>query len=656
MKFGVVGKASSRVTEVPATQRRGLWALPLLLSIPFAAGVAVWVYTNDQAEREQANKTMVSAALSVEAQLKARIEAESSYLRVVAAQLKRGPDDTNTLLSNADVTAGIRRLWLSVTWIDSNKRIVAHIPSDSPTPVVGQPELDDETGLSLHLVAPVPEASAQPGREPGASGMVIVRYSPAVLLKRGVPSWISRDYDVQLVDTFDEIIATVGDGVRRGTGPNYRVRLEVPTMVDLYVRLTLREAVEGWYRALPMVLISGFLVLLFGATALLRRQAGRVSRAEAAWQTEAAWRSAMEDSALVGLRARDLEGRLIFVNRTFCDMVGYPADQLLGHAPPMAYWPADAIDEAMQRHLRNLAGQAPRTGYAARWQHANGSMLDVTVYESPLVNADGAHIGWMGSIIDVTQTRRLEERERRRTEVAAHHARLTMLGEVASTLAHELNQPLTAISSYTAGIANSVKKHAAPDAIVLSALDRLAAQTSRAGRIVQRIREFLTRRAPHHEACKLNEVIEQAAALLHRELERNEVELVMKLDPELPTVLADPVLIEQVVVNLLRNATDALAERPVPRTVEVSSVAVSHDIVRLTVADNGPGLQGRSVDVLCEAFYSTKPEGMGMGLAICRSIVEVHHGVFDAQEAQQGGARFSLSLPVNGPIQEEALS
>ncbi|HEY9026516.1 MAG TPA: ATP-binding protein, partial [Burkholderiaceae bacterium] len=288
---------------------------------------------------------------------------------------------------------------------------------------------------------------------------------------------------------------------------------------------------------------------------------------------------------------------------------------------------------------------APREGFEARWQHSSGRPVDVMVFESPLVDAAGRQIGWMGSILDITERKRMEERERRQVETLAHNARLTMLGEVASTLAHELNQPLTAIASYNAGITNSLSKLGVQDELVLGALQRLGQQAQHAGRIVARIREFLTRREPRHERCDLHEVILAALELLTRDCQRRGVTLDVHLAPGVPAVLADAVLIEQVVINLVRNAADALQAREAGRRIAVSS-RVAGDFVRVDVRDNGPGLAGLRVEQLCAPFYSTKADGMGMGLAICRSIVEAHQGVLDADEAPGGGALFSFSLPL----------
>lgn len=628
----------------PELLTRSLWLAPLALSLVFVLGVLAWVRANEAEEQEQQRQTLISDALSTEAQLRDRITEEQVHLRQLAAGLAGHAPSTATLAAHPEVNAGLRRLWQSVTWLDARNRVLAEVPAQAESNSY-------EEGLSLHLTARVPDASRP-------DGVLVVRYAPALLLKRGVPWWLARKYDVQLVDSADQVIASSTESPLRaaqGPRPSYRVALTGPlraspltqeTLTDAALELTVRDPVVNGVRPLAWVLVAGFLPLIAVASWLIRRQMRQVQRAEVAGRTEAAWRRAMEDSALVALRARDFDGRLLYVNRTFCDMVGLSAEQLVGLLPPMPYWPPDALEEVAERNRRNLAGQAPRDGYEARWQHASGRMVDVMVFESPLVDAGGRQIGWMGSIIDITERKRLEDRERRQVETLAHNARLTMLGEVASTLAHELNQPLTAIASYGAGISNSLAKLGVQDELVLGALQRLGQQAAHAGRIVARIREFLTRREPRHEPCDLHEVITAAIELLKRDCQRRDVTLVLSLAPGVPAVLADAVLIEQVVINLVRNAADALQARESGRRIAVSSRVVG-DFVRIDVQDNGPGLAGRRVEQLCAPFYSTKADGMGMGLAICRSIIEAHQGVLDASEAPGGGALFSFSLPLS---------
>ncbi|HEV6966881.1 PAS domain S-box protein [Roseateles sp.] len=619
---------------------RSLWLAPLGLSLVFVLGVLAWVRANEAEEQDQQRQTLISDALSTEAQLRDRIDEEQAHLRQLADGLAGQAPSTATLAAHPEVNAGLRRLWQSVTWLDARNRVLAEVPEDAES-------AHSDDGLSLHLTARV-----------APDGVLVVRYAPALMLKRGVPWWLARKYDVQLVDSADQVIASTTESPLRaaqGLRPSYRVSLTGPlrasplaqaALTDAAVELTLRDPATNGTRPLTWVLVAGFLPLIAVASWLIRRQMRQVQRAEVAGRTEAAWRRAMEDSALVALRARDFDGRLLYVNRTFCDMVGLPAEQLVGLLPPMPYWPPDALAEVAERNRRNLAGQAPREGYEARWRHSSGRMLDVMVFESPLVDAGGRQIGWMGSIIDITERRRLEERERRQVETLAHNARLTMLGEVASTLAHELNQPLTAIASYGAGITNSLAKLGVRDELVCGALQRLGQQAAHAGRIVARIREFLTRREPRHEPCDLNEVISAALDLLRRDCQRRGVALELSLAAGVPSVLADAVLIEQVVINLVRNAADALQARDGRRRIAVSSRVVG-EFVRIDVQDNGPGLGGRRVEQLCAPFYSTKADGMGMGLAICRSIVEAHQGVLDASEAPGGGALFSFSLPLS---------
>jgi two-component system sensor histidine kinase DctS len=619
---------------------RSLWLAPLVLSLIFVLGVLAWVRANGIEEQELQRQTLISDALSAEVQLRARIDDEQAHLRQLAAGLAGQTPGATLLAAHPEVNAGLRRLWLSVTWLDARNRVLAEVPS--------QPGANSyEDGLSLHLTARV-----------APDGVLVVRYAPALLLKHGVPWWLARKYDLQLVDSADQVIASSTESPLRaaqGPRPSYRVALPGPlraspltdaTLADAALELTLREPVPDGVRPLAWVLVAGFLPLIAVASWLLRRQMRQVQRAEVTGRTEAAWRRAMEDSALVALRARDFDGRLLYVNRTFCDMVGLPAEQLVGLLPPMPYWPPDALDELAERNRRNLAGQAPREGFEARWRHSSGRLLDVMVFESPLVDAGGRQIGWMGSIIDITERKQLEERERRQVETLAHNARLTMLGEVASTLAHELNQPLTAIASYGAGVTNSLAKLGVQDELVLGALKRLGQQAEHAGRIVARIREFLTRREPRHERCDLNEVVRAALDLLKRDLQRRGIALELALSPQVPPVLADAVLIEQVVINLVRNAADALLAREGGRRIAVSS-RLAGDFVRIDVSDNGPGLAGRRMEQLCAPFYSTKAEGMGMGLAICRSIVEAHQGVLDASDTAHGGALFSFSLPLS---------
>ena len=613
--------------------RRRLWLLPLLASLVFVAGVLAWAYRADRDERVDRRATMIADALSSEAQLRDRLGLEMARLKALARQLPVLARTAAGLSASPEVSEGLRGLWLSVTWLDADHRIIANVPDLTPLAGLHPEDVTNGPGQSAHLVLTA-----------GADKLV-VRYSPALLLRRGIPWWLTRKYDVQLIDSNDLVIASVDQAPLRTNArgqESYMVAVG-GNMPGAFLELTLRETPLPFWRTLPLVLTGGFLGLMLVATLLLRRQVARISRAENAWRTEAAWRQAMEDSALVGLRARDAEGRILYVNRTFCSLVGLSAEQLVGLQPPMPYWPPDALDEVMLRHKRNLEGRAPRDGYEALWCHQDGRRLNVMVFESPLIDANGRQTGWMGSIIDITERKKLEQRERLQAERMAQQARLTTLGEVASALAHQLNQPLTVIMGYNAGLQRMLGDAGYDNQTVLHALAQQGEQAAEAGRIVRRIREFLTRRAPQREACDLAAVAQRAAALLQRDLQAARVQLQWALAPKLPQVFADPILLEQVLINLLRNAVDALAEEG---SIRISAQASGERFVRMDVEDSGPGLQGRTVEHLSAPFYSTKSDGMGMGLAICRSIIELHHGGMDAGSGALRGARFSFTLPV----------
>ncbi|MCX8521181.1 MAG: PAS domain S-box protein [Rhodoferax sp.] len=613
-----------------------------MAALLFVVGLLAWAWRADKEERSNRRASMIADALSTEAQLRARLDSEMGHLQELARALPGLPRSATGLASNVEVVHGLRRMWLSVTWLDANHRIIAHVPDQGTLTTTQFNEFPDVPGVSAHL-------NLFAGDE-----RLVLRYSPTQLLRRGIPWWVARKYDVELMDASEQVIAVLGQVPLRSSmqeRESYQVAVG-SNMPGAFLELMLRETPRPFWRTVPLVWIGGFLTLMLIATVLLRGQVRRISQAQSAWRTEAGWRQAMEDSALVGLRARDAEGRILYVNRTFCEMVGMGAAQLVGLRPPMPYWPPDALEEVMQRNQRNLQGRAPREGYEAEWCHPSGRRLHVMVFESPLIDAQGQQIGWMGSIIDISARKQLEERERHQSEALAHQARLTTLGEVASALAHQLNQPLTVIMGYNTGLQRMLADAAPANPAIMNALAQQGQQAAEAGRIVRRIREFLTRRTPQREACDLQAVAQRAAALLQRDLRAAQVHLQWALADTLPLVFADSILLEQVLINLLRNACDALISVPPRADGRCIRMATQPDTdrfahrVRLDVEDNGPGLDGKSVEQLSAAFYSTKAEGMGMGLAICRSILELHHGSMEAGISSMGGARLSFTLPV----------
>lgn len=617
--------------------RRASWVLPLLLALAFAASVAGWLRHSDARDLEEERLTLIADTLSLEARISDWLTAEHAVVDRLALQLPRRVDD-QFLLNHPDVAEGLRRLWVGVTVLDANNRVEAHVPHFVPQATPPR----ERTGVSLDDGGVTAHWSAD---RPGG-GRLIVRFAPTALLRQTVPWWLAQKYDVRLVDALGQRLAQTGSDEAQAGTQGYRISMD-PAMRETWLELNTRERHVPWWTTLAGPLMAVFIVLSALASVMLRRQMREVRRAEGEARTEAAWRRAVEDSLTVGLRGRDLEGRVTHVNRAFCDLVGYSAEELLGSLPPMPYWLPDDMEDSLRRHRRNMAGGAPREGYEARWLRSDGRIIEVMIFEAPLVDAGGRQIGWMGSIVDISARKLAEERERRQTEALAHQARLSTLGEVASALAHQLNQPLAAITGYNAGALRILERTGPPDDMVMEALRRLGEQATEAGRIVQRIRAFLTRRAPQPEVCTMADIVARVLALLKRDLRTLRIEQALPAD--LPPVHADAVLIEQVLINLIRNAADELQARPQPAPrphIRISAILVGQRFVRVDVDDNGPGLQGRGIEQLTTAFYSTKPDGMGMGLAICRSVIEAHHGGMEAGTSALGGARLSFTLPL----------
>jgi PAS domain S-box-containing protein len=257
---------------------------------------------------------------------------------------------------------------------------------------------------------------------------------------------------------------------------------------------------------------------------------------------------------------------------------------------------------------------------------------------------------------DITPRRNAEALATMQAERAESASRLITMGEMASSVAHELNQPLTAISLYCNGMVSRIKDKQINEEDMLGALDKTAKQAQRAGQIIQRIRSFVKRSAPNRTLSNVPAMVEAAKELADIEMRRRNVHLSLYVAARLPELLVDPILIEQVLINLLKNAAesvDAAQRNSVNRSVELR-VAPKHiqerDVIEFTVIDTGLGLQPEVMARLYESFFSTKAEGMGMGLSLCRSIIESHSGRIAAENIYNGaevvGCRFAFWIPL----------
>ena len=246
---------------------------------------------------------------------------------------------------------------------------------------------------------------------------------------------------------------------------------------------------------------------------------------------------------------------------------------------------------------------------------------------------------------DISERRRAEALFRQQREKMQMTARLVTVGEMATTLAHELNQPLAAISNYSMGCVRRLKSGTWNEAELLDAMEKGAAQAERASKVIQRVRAFVARRAPNLVPCDINEVVGGVSSMIGLEARQTGASLKLELSEVVPYVRADPLLMEQVILNLSRNALEAMQEAaPDEREITIRSRRNGDDSVEVAVVDRGRGIDPQLEANLFTPFFSTKSHGMGLGLHICRSIVEAHGGHVWLSRNPEHGVTFHFSL------------
>ena len=274
------------------------------------------------------------------------------------------------------------------------------------------------------------------------------------------------------------------------------------------------------------------------------------------------------------------------------------------------------------------------------------------------------YLGWVDGRLaqmviatDISSRRLAEEQAATQAERAQSASRMITMGEMASSVAHELNQPLTAINNYCNGMVSRIKDQQITQDELLGALDKTARQAQRAGQIIHRIRSFVKRSEPNRMPAEVEPMVAASLELADIELRRFNVRLNCNVAGRLPALLVDRILIEQVLVNLLRNAAESVdaAQRASPERIVdlrvVASVFEGKKSIEFSVQDSGKGIAPDVMPRLYEAFFSTKAEGMGIGLSLCRSIVESHRGRLTAENLYNEGAvtgcKFTFWLPLS---------
>ncbi|MFZ3159590.1 MAG: PAS domain S-box protein [Rhodoferax sp.] len=642
--------------------RRALWWLLGLLSLLSGSVVTLLLYLNNF-EAEEAARRRAADAQWLEQSVQFHFRRLEDDLRVLSRQaVQQGAGaDVVPVGQSQDLKAGM--LWrepgvvLSSGWIGAGQLGDPRVgPERWPLDWDAHPENAEALALM--------QSTSQGLRRAAYAGLMLDRagqptdvlwlavpyfdrgqfagnYLAAVSLNQALrallPAWFMQDHRVQLLSTeTTEAVETA-----------YRASLNLPG-TDLFVQVDLTQAqpttVPRIFFLVALLFLSGMLVSLYA----LRRDIIKRQQVQALLQAQVALRTAMENSVTIGLRAWDLGGKILYVNDAFCRMVGYSAAVLIGRTIPFPYWPAEQIDALQRVHDGILAQGTRGEGVEVQFQHADGHLIDVLIHEAPLQTATGEQVGWMSSVLDISERKRGQRMAALQQEKLEASGRLVAVGEVASTLAHELNQPLGALSSFANGLLNRLNDGSIKLAELLPVVERMARLAARAGGIIQRVNAFARQRELSPQRLDLVRLLQRVMGLFGDD---NTLTPSWSLPDHPVWVDADELLFEHLVNNLVANAQDwAPHGGQRPQVWVQLRVDKDQGMAVLSVADTGPGVSEEAQATIFNAFVSSKEGGMGMGLAICRSIVEAHHGRVEvSRDPLLGGACFTVRLPLAKP-------
>lgn len=445
-------------------------------------------------------------------------------------------------------------------------------------------------------------------------------------------------YDLPPGDYLFRVRAANNDGVWNETGASLAFKV-LPFFWETW-----------WFR-----IVVGLALLAFGAAATwlmvrarLRNAAERESAAQAYKRAEGARNNlaAIVETSDDAILSKNPEGMITSWNAGAEKMFGYSASEIVGKdysilAPPDLKGEARRILERVNRgesmdHLETVRVSK------------EGMRIDVSLTISPIKNERGMIVGASSIARDITARKKAEVEELQHRTELAHLSRVTMLGELSGSLAHELNQPLTAILSN----AQAAQRFLAHDDVdlkeVRDILNDIVKQDKRAGEVIHRLRLMLKKSTVEHQPLDLNDVVSEVLKLVRNDLLNQRVTGQMELAPELPVIVGDRVQLQQVVLNLVMNGCDAIATGPSgDRRLIIRTELNNGQGIRVSVADQGVGLAPDNLEKVFEPFFSTKPHGMGLGLSVCRTIIAAHGGKLWAANNSDRGATFYFTIPTH---------
>ena len=449
-----------------------------------------------------------------------------------------------------------------------------------------------------------------------------------------------------------------------GNYAGWSIPLDYQPVHDLLRELRLPPYAEGQSFTLAELwqyywgwLLGGALLLLSmgGLTTWVWRLNQALARAKRQLEQQHAL---ILDSVVEGIYGVDTQGNATFVNRAMERLTGWSSEELIGrnqhrilHHTHADGSPHSSNECPVYHTFRN---NEPRHVEDDVFWCKDGRSIPVEYSSNPIVDGSGQVTGAVVVFRDISARKRAAEEARQHQNELAHVARLSTMGEMASGIAHELNQPLSAISNYTRGSIRMLQTSTDTDrAQLIEVMERVATQAERAGEIIRQLRRLVRKEEPERRWVAINQLIRGLVGFLQPELRREKVALELQLDETLPLVWAHDIQLEQVLLNLARNAMEAMREVDMRQRHLLIGSARSADKVVIRVEDRGQGVDAALQQRLFEPFVTTKPKGMGLGLSISRGIIEAHGGHLLLESNPGSGACFSIHLPVDGKEQSD---
>jgi two-component system, LuxR family, sensor kinase FixL len=397
--------------------------------------------------------------------------------------------------------------------------------------------------------------------------------------------------------------------------------------------------------SLQLFLIMMSLPLLFLAALI---EEGR-AKTNALSESELRFRS-MADTAPVMIWMSGPDRLCTFFNKGWLDFTGRTLEQELGEGWSAGVHPDD-FDRCREVYIHSFNSRQEFT-MEYRLRRYAGEYRWILGEGVPRFAPDGKFLGYIGCATDITERKRTESELRRQREELAHVTRVSTMGELAASLAHELNQPLTAIYSNAQAAQRFMAADPADLEEVREILKDIVQDNSRAGEVIHRMRALVKKQEITFVPLDLSSVIRDVVLLVHSDAILHNIRVSLELDPSLPPVQGDKVELQQVVLNLLLNAFEAMKDCPASqREINVRAALDGADVVRVVVHDRGTGMRSENLDKIFQPFYTTKRDGLGMGLSISRSIIEAHGGRLWAENNSDRGATFCFTVPVGGSVE-----